>query len=503
MTNDNAYRATAIAKGFSGVPVLLGVDFAVRPGTVHGLLGHNGAGKSTLLKILAGVQSQDSGTLTIAADPVQLSSPRDALSRGIACVYQELRLVPNLTVAENVFLGRELRKNGMRDLVAMNDHTTRLLASHGLTARADDEVGRLSHPDKQMIEVIANLDREARFLFLDEPTTALDGIQANDMLQAVRRIAIERGIGVVLVSHKLDEAMSVCDEVTVLAGGKVVLHSATRDLSKDQIVSAIAGEAGHRLPSERPTRPHQSFADKVLTVDGLTGPRLSNINLSVGKGEILGIFGLVGSGRTRFLRTVYGMERQTAGRMTLLGKDYVPSGPRLAIARSIAFLTEERKRDGFIPLMSSFQNVTLPILGQFRQMFIFADHAKARAKARATLARISTRGRLDGPVKALSGGNQQKVLLARIIEQDSQLILLDEPTKGVDISAKAEIYEIIRGLAAEGRAVLVISSEEEELLDLADNIVIFRHGECDGAAVPAGNLTIADMRRQAWTARTS
>ncbi|MEZ5767239.1 MAG: ATP-binding cassette domain-containing protein [Paracoccaceae bacterium] len=323
------------------------------------------------------------------------------------------------------------------------------------------------------------------------------------MLQTVRRIAVERGIGVVLVSHKIDEVLAVCDEITVLAGGKVVLHSDVKGLERGAIISAIAGDADHRDNGLREAGAHRregrrAFPDKVLTVTDLRGPRLSGINLSVGKGEILGVFGLVGSGRTRFLRTVYGMEPMTSGTITLGGRDYAPVDPHDAISKGIAFLTEERKRDGFIPLMSSFQNVAPPVLTRFRVGGAFVDHRAARARAQTTLGRIATRGNLDGPVQSLSGGNQQKVLLGRIIEQDSALILLDEPTKGVDISAKAEIYQIIRNLAAEGRAVIVVSSEEEELLELADNIVIFRQGQSDGVAVPAGDLTIAQLRREAW-----
>lgn len=492
------YRATAITKGFSGVKVLGGIDFAVRPGSIHGLLGHNGAGKSTLLKILSGAQPQDGGELALDDKVVRFASPRDALDQGVACVYRELRLVPNLTVAENVFLGRELRRGGFRDLAAMNAHTAEILAEHGLRAAPTDKIGTLSHPDKQMIEVIANLDSRARFLFLDEPTTALDGNQAREMLEAVRKIAEERNIGVVLVSHKLDEVLAICDEITVLAGGKVVLHDAAARLDKGQIIAAIAG--AHHEPAPRAPRTTRDFPDKVLKVVGLKGPRLADVSLQVGRGEIQGIFGLVGSGRTRFLRTLYGMEPTTGGRIELMGHPYAPKSPHQAIAARVAYLTEERKRDGFVPLMSAYQNTTLPVLGHFRTALGLVDHAAAAAQAARTLSSISTRGVLGNPVKSLSGGNQQKVLLGRIIEQDAGLILLDEPTKGVDIAAKADIYAIIRHLAAEGRAVVVVSSEEEELLELADRITFFRHGRCDGQAFPAADLTIADLRREAWSA---
>ncbi|RFC65916.1 sugar ABC transporter ATP-binding protein [Mesorhizobium denitrificans] len=495
--SDDPYRATGIKKGFGAIQVLHGVDFEVRPGTIHALLGHNGAGKSTLLKILAGAQQQDAGVLMMADEAVSFSSPRDALKKGVACVYQELRLIPNLTVAQNLFLGRELTKHGIKDDATMVGYARKLLADYHLRVDANDPVSALSHPEKQMVEVIANLDRKARFLFLDEPTTALDGNQARDMLDAVKRIATARQIGVVLVSHKLDEVLSVCDEVTVLSGGVVVLHAQGDGVSKEAIVASIVGHATHTTTA--PPRRKSASGETFLEIAALSGPRLSSITLNANKGEILGIFGLVGSGRSRLLRTLYGTEPMTGGEIRIGGEPYQPVGPPEAMASGIAMLTEERKRDGFIPLMSALGNVVLPTLSRYRKAGL-VYHALASNSARQILARIGTRGELGNQITALSGGNQQKVLFGRIIEQDARLILLDEPTKGVDIGAKADIYDIIRRLSQQGRCVVVVSSEEEELLELADRIVVFRHGTCDGHAIAADQLTIANLRREAWTA---
>ncbi|HWK46972.1 MAG TPA: sugar ABC transporter ATP-binding protein, partial [Stellaceae bacterium] len=434
MISPDVYRATGIKKGFAGTAVLHGIDFTVRPGTIHGLLGHNGAGKSTLLKILAGVQPPDEGTLAIGERVLHLASPREALSQGIACVYQELRLIPNLTVTENLFLGRELKRAGFLDSADMLAHTRRVLADFGLRVDAAAAVRTLSHPDKQMVEVVANLDSDARFLLLDEPTTALDGRQAEEMLQAVRRIATERSIGVVLVSHKLDEVLSICDEATVLSGGRVVLQAERAELTKAAIVDAIVGDGGHRQV-ERECR-SETLGRTVIKVRDLKGPHLDGVNLQAAAGEVLGIYGLVGSGRTRFLRTLMGLEPMTGGTLDLAGQPYTPRAPAHAQKAGIAFLSEERKRDGFIPQMSAFRNVVLPTLRRYRRAGL-VDHRGADAAARTLLGRIGTRGHLDRPIKALSGGNQQKVLFGRIIEQDAQLILLDEPTKGVDIGAKA------------------------------------------------------------------
>ncbi len=491
----SSYKATGITKSFGSVGVLHGIGFEVKPGTIHGLFGHNGAGKSTLLKILAGAQPQDNGTLSVDGETVTLASPREALGKGIGCVYQELRLIPNLTVAENLFLGREVTLHGLKKTAEMNAYCKTLLASYGLHVDVTRTVKGLSHPEKQLLEVIANLEGKVRYLFLDEPTTALDGNQSTELLAHVRRIALERNIGVVLVSHKLDEVLAVCDEATVLSGGRVVYHAAGQDVSKQAIVDAIVGDAhGKHVASRREAR---AAGEIFLKVEGLAGKRLKGADIVARRGEVLGLYGLIGSGRTRFLRTLYGMEPISSGTVEISGKRYTPSSPKLAIQHGIAFLTEERKQDGFIPLMSSFQNVVLSTLTRYRNNGI-VDLNAARDSAQKTLASIGTRGRLDAPTKSLSGGNQQKVLLGRIIEQDADLILLDEPTKGVDIGAKSDIYDIIRRLADEGRCIVVVSSEEEELVEICDRIAIFQHGFCTTAPKPVEEWSLGKLREAAW-----
>lgn len=494
MSDPTSFTARGITKSFSGVDVLMGIDFAVRPGTIHGLFGHNGAGKSTLLKILAGAQPQDDGEMTLAGQAVRFASPRDALSQGIGCVYQELRLIPNMTVAENLFLGRERARAGFRDIAGMNAYCAELLGGFGLKVAPQRQVRTLSHPEKQLLEVISNLDSNARFLFLDEPTTALDGDQARAMLAKVRQIAEAQNIGIVLVSHKLDEVLEVCDEATVLAGGRVVYHATGDRISKAAIVEAIAGEGHHAAAAPRALRPE---GEAFLEVRNLRGSRLKDVSLDARKGEILGLYGLVGAGRTRLLRTLYGLEDIAGGSAVLGGARYHPGSPRAAIARGVAFLTEERKHDGFIPLMSAHQNVTLSTLQRYRAGGL-VSLGKARAAAEDLLRRVATRGQLDRPIQSLSGGNQQKVLFARIMAQDAALILLDEPTKGVDIGAKDEIYEIIRALAAEGRCIIVVSSEEEELMELCDRIAIFQNGRCTALARPIAEWSLPRLREAAW-----
>ena len=495
MSAGETYRAKGIVKSFGPVQILYGIDFDVKPGTIHGLLGHNGAGKSTLLRILAGAQPQDDGELSIGSEALMLDSPRDALAKGIGCVYQELRLIPNLSVAENLFLGREIARSGFKNSAVMNDYARKLLSSYGLDIDVKRPMKDLSHPDKQLIEVISNLDSNARFILLDEPTTALDGRQSADLLGQVRRIATERNIGVVLVSHKLDEVLTVCAEITVLSGGRVVYRAAGETISKQAIVDAIVGDA--RSHSVTVTKRAAAAGEVFLRVSGLGGERLKGVDLEARRGEVLGLYGLVGSGRTRFLRTLYGMEPVTTGTIELDNRAYHPISTRTAIESGIAFLTEERKVDGFIPMMSAYRNVTLSTLQRYRRHGLVSV-TSALASAAEILARIDTRGRLDSAIKSLSGGNQQKVLFGRIIEQNADLVLLDEPTKGVDIGSKADIYDIVRGLADEGRCIIVVSSEEEELLEMSDRIAIFQHGHCSGIIRAASDWTLGSLREAAW-----
>jgi len=490
-------KARNIGKSFAGVRVLTRIDLEIKAGTIYGLFGHNGAGKSTLLKIMAGAQRPDHGELLLGDEVLQLTSPRQALLKGIGCVYQELRLVPNLTVAENLFLGREITRHGIRSADEMNAQSQRLLAGYGLDIAATKRVSQLAHPEKQLLEVIANLESQVRYLFLDEPTTALDGQQATTLLAHVRRIAKARQIGIILVSHKLDEVLGVCDEATVLSAGRVIYHACAETINKQAIIDSVVGEvADHAAPAARNTRkkPGETF----LRVNRLRGPRLKQVSLEARRGDIIGLYGLMGSGRTRFLRSLYGMEPIYSGQIAINGSSYLPTTPAHAIHSGIAFLSEERKSDGFIPHMSALRNVTLPTLQHYRQ-YGFLRLAKMHAKAREQLAAINTLGQLERPIQLLSGGNQQKVLLGRIIEQNADLVLLDEPSKGVDIGAKADIYSIITQLAEEGRCIVVVSSEEEELLELCDKIAIFRHGECTGEALPVAQWTLASLRQAAWS----
>lgn len=508
-TTTRSFTADSVSKRYGQTLALDDVTVTLVPGRVAALVGHNGAGKSTLLRLLAGVEGPDAGALLLDGVPRHFSAPADALAAGVACVYQELRLVNQLTVAQNVFLGHEIHRRGRLDRAEMNQRTAELCREYGVTAAPTARAGELPVAQRQMIEVIAALNRDARYLLLDEPTTALEADQVGQLLDTVKRISRERDMGVLLVDHKLDEVFSVADHIIGLSNGRVVLSGAAQSVSRDDVVRAIVGESASaegmalERQSARPftrasTHLGQPRETIVLDAEHVAGGRLTDVTLQVRAGEVLGLYGLVGSGRSRFLRTVYRAERLTTGTLTLLGAAYAPTSPARAIRSSVAFLSEERKADGFVPEMSARQNVPLPVLDRYSRAGALQRGRIAEA-ARDALAEVGVRGDITQPITRLSGGNQQKVLFARAVLQRPKLLLLDEPTKGVDIGAKAEIHALIRAMADDGDvAVIVVSTEEEELIGLVDAVCVFKNGSCDGTKYPQGSVTPEALRRLAW-----
>jgi ABC-type sugar transport system ATPase subunit len=489
--------ARGVTKRYEQTLALDDVSLALTPGEVHAVVGHNGAGKSTLLRVLAGAERPDGGSLHDGEQPLEFSAPADALALGISTVYQELSLVDDLTVAENVFLGREITSRGRIEKTMMRRATQNLLEEFDVEASAGEKARNLPVAVRQLIEIVAALGRDTRFLLLDEPTTALEHRQVDRVLEIIRRLARERGLAVLLIDHKLDEVFAVADRVTALANGRVVLSGTTAAVNREDVVQAIVGEPVY-VEGLHPTPRRDAPASRpVLRVDHLRSERLGGITLTAREGQILGIYGLVGSGRTRFLRTLLGLEPLQDGVLELGGEPYFPTGPGAAIARGVAYLSEERKADGFIPLLTPLENVALPVMRRFERFGVLRRRP-LRAAAGKALAEVDVRGRIDGKMTDLSGGNQQKVLFGRALLQRPRLLLLDEPTKGVDIGAKAEIHELVRRFAAKGDAVIVVSSEEEELLGMSNEITVFVHGHCDGTAYPSGSIDASRLKRLAW-----
>lgn len=503
-TQETGLVVSSISQSYGPTKALTDVSLVVPPGKIVALVGHNGAGKSTLLRVLSGAEKPGQGTVSVDGREQSFSKPSDATDAGIACVYQELSLVDQLTVAQNVFLGREVGGRGVLSLRAMNRETEKLCEQFGIDVRPTDLISNISVAQRQMVEVARAISRGSRYLLLDEPTTALEQEQVDHLLKIVKQAATEQNIGVLFVDHKLDEVFAIADHIVGLSNGRVVLDGPATVVDRQAVIDAVIGEESAeainqvRVGDEHVHRTSDDFGSPVLTARNIAGPRLTDVSLEVRAGEVLGIYGLVGSGRSRFLRTVYGAETITSGSLTLLGDAYEARSPRAAIKRGIAFVSEERKFDGFIPQFSGEDNVVLPILSRFVSAGVL-NWRKLHMSADEALSRVSIRGSVSAPISTLSGGNQQKALFAKAALQAPALLLLDEPTKGVDIGAKAEIYGIIASLARESNvAVIVVSSEEEELITVADTITVFRSGTCDGSSFANNRVTPAQLRQLAW-----
>lgn len=496
-----ALEVRSIEKRYSGVAVLRGVSVVVHPGEIVGLVGHNGAGKSTLLRTISGAIRPDGGSILIDGVERSFASPADAHTAGVATVYQELSLLPNLTVTQNVFLGSELRSGGILRQSAMRSATRDLTERFGLDIDPDRKVRDYPVAIRQLLEVAIATSRDARYLLLDEPTTSLEGQQVDRFLETIRSLAAG-GLGIVLVDHKLEELYAVADRIVALVDGQLRIDADVAKVPRDEVVKAIAGHAMEHKPARERGAAHigDPTAEPTVKVTALRTPKLASVSLEARSGRVLGLYGLVGSGRTEFLRTLLGLDPVIGGSIALGGAPFRPRDPAQARRAGIVYLTEERKIDGIVPELDSGTNVMLPVLRQFRR-FGFLDKPRIRATAHELMESLSVRGDRNGPIVRLSGGNQQKILLARALAQKPQILLLDEPTKGVDLGVKAEIHRIITRLAHDdGLTVIVVSSEEDEICEVADDVVVFSNGSATGELLAAENLTPADLRAAAWDA---
>jgi len=511
-------EASGISKFFSGVPALTRVSIAVRPGQIVGLAGHNGAGKSTLLKVLSGVYRPDEGTILLNGEAIELNSPRAALSRGIATVHQELSLLPNLTVTQNVFLAQERTRMGILQRDSMRVEAQAMVERFSLDIDVTRPVGAYPVATRQLLELAIATHRNAQFLLLDEPTTSLEGEQIDQLLSTIRNLATNHGVGIMLINHKLDELYAVADHLVALVDGHVRIDGPALSVSREEMVRAIAGDeaviqiqAGHRTPSSAlassanaslggiaALQTSESPHAVALSVRQLKTRAIEDVSLTARRGRILGIYGLVGSGRTEFLHALIGLDPVQSGEIELMGRTYRPRNPADAGKAGIVYLTEERKRDGIIPPLDSITNVSLPVLHRFRRLGFLQRRAMQRS-ANDYLDMLHVRGDRSRPITRLSGGNQQKILFARALAQEPTVLLLDEPTKGVDIGVKGDIHRMIRQLAHEKQlTIILVSSEEEEILEVADEVVVFLGGKCDGQMQLAQDLNATQLRRAAW-----
>jgi len=466
-------RLVSIGKRYAGTSALDDVSLEIRAGSVHALVGANGAGKSTLGKVIGGVVRPDDGEMFVDGRAVKYATPRDARGDGIATIAQELALAPAMSVLENVFLGIEPRRMGLVNRRAMRKQYAELIARSGFELRGDATVGSLRSADRQKVEILRAVNSDARIIVMDEPTSSLTSVET-EALHKMTRSLRDQGKAIVYVSHFLDEVLDLADTVTVMRSGHLVR---TAPASAETEETLVAGMFGAAAEAEQFEKPPPSTAPVMLAVEGLNRKGvLNNVSLTVRRGEIVGIAGLVGSGRTELARAIAGADPIDSGKITVDNKERRIRSPAHALAAGIAFLTEERKKDGLFMELSLSANTT------------FADvpAVSTRGLLRRTVERHRTRQLLeslnvDPPTPgaradSLSGGNQQKVLFARWLFCDPKVLILDEPTRGVDVAARAAIHRLINGLAKEGAAVLLISSEIEEVLGLAQRVLVMRRG---------------------------
>jgi len=482
MTNgEPLLRMEKIRKVFSGVVALDNVDLTLERGEVHSLVGENGAGKSTLIKVLTGAYSRDGGEIFLEGAPVNFRSPEDANAAGVVAVYQEVNLLMFRTVAENIYLGREPRRFGLIDWAKMNAEAGELLQSLGLNIKPKAELGTLNIALRQMVAIARGVSLGAKVLVLDEPTSSLTEKEVGILYEVINRLKTQ-GTAIVYISHRFDELYAVCDKVTVLRDGKLI---GTRDLAgleRIDLVCMMLGKQREELEKKGATAfgEHQETQEAIplLRTENLNrGRRIRNVSLEARHREILGMAGLLGSGRTDVARAVFGADKAESGKVFLDGKSLNLSSPNDAINAGIAFLSEDRKAEGIVPEWSVRENMTLAALPALTSLGV-VSRAKQTAIVEKYMKRLGIKASsAEQKIRELSGGNQQKVLLARWLCKNPKFLIMDEPTRGIDIGAKGEIQKLVNELANEGLGVLMISSELEELVEGSSRVVVMRDGE--------------------------
>lgn len=471
-----------ISKSFPGVKALDDVSFQIRKGEIHALLGANGAGKSTLIKIIAGMYTRDSGEILMNGEPVQIRNPIDSQNLGISVVFQELTVFPDLNVLENIFINREITRMGMYDWKAMRRKTQEIIDDLELGFKLTDKVGNLPIAQQQMVEIVKAVSFDAKVLILDEPTSSLSAKETERLFKIMKKLH-EKGTTIIYISHRLDEIYNNCERITLLRDGKWILTRALSTLPREELISNMIGRS---LAAEFPEKTNQ-VGEELLRVEGFTHPGVfENISFTLHAGEVLGFAGLIGAGRTEVMRALYGAYTKTAGRVFLEGREITIRSPQDALKNGIIYATESRKDDGLFMGRSILENVSVASLDRFAHPFI--DQKTERQEVlRVTEELNLVCSGLDQHAMNLSGGNQQKVCLAKWLLTEPRIFILDEPTKGIDVGAKAEFYRIINELAEKGAGIIVVSSEEQELIGVADRIIAMHEGTITGQVehVPA------------------
>ena len=467
-----------ITKRFGGVQALSNVSLQVKPQEIHALIGENGAGKSTLMKILSGAYKKDAGEILIDGKPVTINNPKDAKNLGIAIIYQEFMLAPDLTVAENIYIDqlaagkaviiwKELRRKAKEQLQKLGFDDI----------SPTTKVGNLSVAYQQVVEICKNLTRNAKVLVLDEPTAVLTFSEIQKLFEIIRKLRDE-GVSIIYISHRLEELFELSDRITVLKDGGYVGTVDTDSIDKNKLVTMMVGREMSQMFPER----HAKIGDEILRVEHLNaGPMVQDVSFSVKAGEVLGFSGLVGAGRTETMRALFGADKKTSGKIIYFGKEVNFRNPKESISNGFGMLPENRKEQGLLLKQSIRMNTTLTVLHKKITKMGVINHHKEKEYVKELLARIATKyGSTEDNADSLSGGNQQKVALAKWVAADCKCIVFDEPTRGVDVGAKVEIYNIINKLAESGVGIIMISSEMTEIIGMCDRAIVMRQGQITG-----------------------
>ena len=487
-----------IDKSFPGVHALDHVDLEIRKGEVHALMGENGAGKSTLMKVLTGIYSKDSGSITYEGKEVEFTSPRDAQNAGIVIVHQELNMLNHLTVAQNIFIGREIMNGKLINDAKMNEEAAKLFKQLNIDIDPKEKMGNLTVGKQQMCEIAKAISHEAKVIIFDEPSAALTEAEIEELFKIIRDLR-DKQLGIVYISHRMDEIKVITDRVTVMRDGSYVGTLITKDCTKDDIINMMVGRVIYEDPkTESNVAPD---APVVLKVEHLNaGKMVQDVSFELHKGEILGFSGLMGAGRTETARALFGADPKESGDIYVNGKKVDIKSPMDAVKCGIGYLSEDRKRYGIVVAKSVAENSTMASMENFMNgIFINKKKENEIAKKYVNDLKTKTPG-VDQLVVNLSGGNQQKVVIAKWLVRNCDILIFDEPTRGIDVGAKSEIYHLMNELVAEGKSIIMISSEMTEILRMSDRIVVMcegkKTGEIDISEATQENIMHAATRRE-------
>jgi ribose transport system ATP-binding protein len=476
--SDLLVQMQGIHKAFAGVAACVDCQFELRAGEVHALVGENGAGKSTLMKILAGVYKKDAGTILLRGQEVEISNPHAAQVLGITMIHQELNLMPHLTIAQNIFIGREPRRSFILDDKQINQQAQELLASLHLNLNPKTRVGGLTIARQQMVEIAKALSYNSQVLVMDEPTAALTEAEIEELFHMIERLRA-RGIGIVYISHRMEEIKRITDRITVMRDGHYIDTLLTPETTIDKVISLMVGRV---IYESKPEIPENPSSDIVLEVRNLNrGRELQNVSFTLKRGEILGFAGLMGAGRTEVARAIVGADPVDSIELTVNGRRVHIRSPKDAVAHGIGYLSEDRKRYGLITGMDVANNVAMASLHRFLGALGIIDDAKISDVTRQHIEALAVKTpSVKQKVRNLSGGNQQKVVIAKWLTADTDILIFDEPTRGIDVGAKSEIYKLLNELARQGKSIIMISSELPEILRMSHRIIVMCEGRITG-----------------------